>query len=575
MCGHHGCWGTLPNSDGRRWCCFSANHGADSGDAGLMGDKVWHGDALDIAAHERGMSRLDVLCADGYWGTRPVIFVAADDMAEVADDIMGALSGAADLYTRDGEIVEAARHGDGYRIAPLGPYRLRELAQRQARFRRYNASKETWVACTSPDWLVKAIRERAAYPDLRELRGVIPAPTLRRDRSLLTTAGYDKASGLIFAPNANYPSIPSQPTPADVAHAVDALVEPFADFPFVQPHHLAACIATVLAIVARPAIDGPVPLLGISATAPGSGKSLCADVISLITTGAPASRTTVPDSDEEMRKKITSFAIADQPVVLLDNIEATLKSESLAGALTSRTWADRKLGGNDMYNGELRAVFIATGNGLRYGGDLGRRVLPVEMDAGMDHPEDRSGFRYPVLLDFVRGVRPALVSAALTILRAFVDAGAPQHGAPPMGSFERWDDLIRSSVVWAGLDDPCAGRRALRDQSDDDRDTLGGLLTAWSARFGSTPTTLAKAVATGQPTQAPDLWTAFRQAVKTGAHVDAVSLGAALRKFRGRVIDGRRFSIAGRTGGSARWFVEEIADDGGTGSNGGGEVATS
>ena len=63
MCRHRECFDRLPASKGpERWTCFSANHGG----AGLRGNGCSHGDALDLEAHHRGLSRVEVLRADGY-----------------------------------------------------------------------------------------------------------------------------------------------------------------------------------------------------------------------------------------------------------------------------------------------------------------------------------------------------------------------------------------------------------------------------------------------------------------------------------------------------------------------------
>ena len=64
--GHgEGCFGRL-GDDADRWACLAAGHGDRAPDCGRPGNGAWWGDALDLEAHARRVSRADVLRADGY-----------------------------------------------------------------------------------------------------------------------------------------------------------------------------------------------------------------------------------------------------------------------------------------------------------------------------------------------------------------------------------------------------------------------------------------------------------------------------------------------------------------------------
>jgi hypothetical protein len=63
VCGHKGCFGTLPGSDPVRWACFSSNH---TDGVGVKGQGCRHGDALDLDAHGAGRDRVEHLKACGY-----------------------------------------------------------------------------------------------------------------------------------------------------------------------------------------------------------------------------------------------------------------------------------------------------------------------------------------------------------------------------------------------------------------------------------------------------------------------------------------------------------------------------
>src|SRR5262245_57668872 len=89
------------------------------------------------------------------------------------------------------------------------------------------------------------------------------------------------------------------------------------------------------------------------------------------------------------------------------------------------------------------------------------------------------GFRHPNLLQHVRENRLALLTAGLTILRAFVVAGRPEAGLKPWGSFEGWSGLVRNCIVWLGLLDPGDTRRELAEASDRDAAALRMLFAGW------------------------------------------------------------------------------------------------
>jgi hypothetical protein len=61
-CGHHDCFGTLPDATDR-WYCHSSNHDTT---CGIKGSRGYHGDALDLDAHAAGCSRVDLLRRSGY-----------------------------------------------------------------------------------------------------------------------------------------------------------------------------------------------------------------------------------------------------------------------------------------------------------------------------------------------------------------------------------------------------------------------------------------------------------------------------------------------------------------------------
>jgi hypothetical protein len=450
-------------------------------------------------------------------------------------------------------------------IVPIEREHLPDLLGRAAVWT--SIRKDKRYAASPPPWLAGRIMARGEWP-FPQLEGTSDAPVFRADGTVHDRPGYDERTRIIFEPcGITFPLIPAAPTRDDARRALAELVEPFEEFPFKAECDRAAAAALVLSIIGRAAIDGPVPMFGWVANTPGSGKGLGASSSTMIPTGREAPLMAPTLEDEEMRKRLMAIALAGCPVVVIDNVEDELGSAPLAMAITAGEVSDRLLGGTKWITASLRPVWAFTGNNVRLKGDMGRRVIPIDVDPKCEHPEDRV-FRRPNLLGFVRANRPRLVAAALTVLRAFVAAGRPAHGKGPKGSFEAWDALVRGAIIWAGGADPLGGVHRIREQSDDDVDRLRTLIAAWEHSFGGNETSVADAIdKAGNP--GSDLYTALVAYCPRTGKPDARAIGNALRKVCGRVVDGNRF----RRGEPNRikvatWALETLPGAGSAGSAG-------
>jgi putative DNA primase/helicase len=360
---------------------------------------------------------------------------------------------------------------------------LTELATRAARWWQWAKREQDWVEVLPPKWFVPTLQGRPGWP-FPVLEGIVSSPTLRPDGSLLTQPGYDASTGLYLDLNSTaYPEVPALPTLAEARTAIGCLQEPLKDFPFTEEWHFSAALAAILSLVCRFAIRGNVPLFAIRANTRGSGKSLQADVLSIIGTGRAAPRWPQVTEDEEERKRLLTVALAGYPCIHIDNVTKPLGSPALDLAHTAPSFSDRILGKHDSREAPLNMIWLASGNNMQFKGDTARRIVPIDLDPKMEKPEERTGFVHNPLLPWVQRERPRLTVAALTIVKAYFEAGCPSQGLAPMGSFEQWSDLVRQALVWAGEADPNEGRKDLEAESDPEYERLAGLLEAWIACY--------------------------------------------------------------------------------------------
>jgi uncharacterized protein DUF3854 len=344
-------------------------------------------------------------------------------------------------------------------LEPLNAVALRETFESIARFQRCDvdkAGKPIFTRIDCPARVPQTYCTRIGSWQLPVLAGIISAPIMRPDGTILSRPGFDQATGLYFDSDCDWPAIPDQPTREDAKKALVTLLLPFDHFPFVSPPNRAVHAAAILTAIQRRLLAA-CPMFAYSAPTMRSGKSLLARSVAIIATGRSAAASALSDDREEIRKAILSALREGHSIINFDNLEGVLASPDLSRAITEPIYSDRVLGESKKLYLPTNVLWTCTGNNLTFKGDLVTRIVSCRIDAQVEHPEHRH-FDIPDLPRHLIENRPQLVAAALTILRAYHVADRPGQKLTPWGGFENWSDLIRSAVVWAGLADPCITR---------------------------------------------------------------------------------------------------------------------
>jgi len=328
------------------------------------------------------------------------------------------------------------------------------------------------------------------------LAGITEIPLLRPDGSILSTPGYDSATQLLYvpAPGLVVPPIPTSPTEGELKAAVALCLEVFCDFPFADEPSHANAIGLLMTPTLHPAIEGNIPLGVVDSPRIGTGKTLLVSAIALINTERQATVMSVPETEEEWRKQLTSELVSGASFLPIDNVDGTLKSSTLARFLTCGIWKDRLLGGNEMPELEQRMTPCATGNNIAVVGDLRRRVYRIRLDAQHSKPWTRGGFQHPDLLAWVQAHRGELIAAILTIARAWFVAGKPTAPSAKFGGFQSWAGVVGGVLAHAGLKHFLGNQDEFFEQSSDEDAEWEQFLTAWHVEFGAKPIGVAQVV---------------------------------------------------------------------------------
>jgi hypothetical protein len=391
--------------------------------------------------------------------------------------------------------------------------------------------------------------------NLPHLTGIIYAPTLRYDGTILDKPGYDELSGLYFdAGNTPYLSVPENPSYLDALNAIEILKEPFREFKFKEPSDLSTVLAAILTALIRRSIDNA-PLFLITAPIQGSGKGLLVQVIAQIATGRHAPAMSQASDPNEERKRLMALLIEGDPLICIDNIEKPLNSDTLCTVLTMPELKDRMLGRTEMVSAPTNTLFLATGNNVQVLGDLTRRVLPCRIDPQVERPQERSfSIHLPSLIS---ECRPQLVQAALTILRAYHVAGRPKQDVTAFGSFEQWSDWVRCALVWLNMSDPNNGLRQI-EQDDPVRRELAFVLEAWYEVFESSSVTVSQVIKAAYETETSVLREALIEIAAAKDGINARILGHWLSKYVNRIESGYCFQSMPASGTRARYRVKKM-----------------
>lgn len=317
-------------------------------------------------------------------------------------------------------------------------------------------------------------------------------PYFDQSGNLVAKRGYNRATCTLL----NYSdsliiNVPSVPTAVQVQEAANYFRCLFSQFPFDgAPETEAtstASFANTMSLLLTPLVRDLIPqdntpLFGVDATAPGSGKGLLVRVIGGLITGKrgdmPAS--ILAEKPEEVRKAILAELVGGSQFIFYDNVNHTVESAALSSALTENPVRGRILGVTRMVSVPNRAVWIMTGNALRFSHEMSRRVVPILLDPRMENPDERTGFalRLPEII-YQPDIRSRLISAALTLIRHWICEGRPD-GCEEMGSFEPWSRMLGGILRCADISGFLTNRSTFRQLNDAESQEQQAFIKCWA-----------------------------------------------------------------------------------------------
>lgn len=432
------------------------------------------------------------------------------------------------------------------------------------RFERFDKRSDEWVPKDCPPDLAKTVLAMDGMWKLPKLTGILSAPTITPEGRLIEMEGFDEATGLYleFSNNETWQPVPEKPSVHEIQAATENLWKPFERFPFVDAVSRSGYFAALLTAMVRLLLK-TAPGFFITAPTAGSGKTLLALCLAVLGGNEPEVFPR-PEDDTELRKRLLALCLRGTGCIIFDNLSGDFESDCLCAFLTTERLIDRVLGASSILNVPTNTLTLLTGNNVQLVGDLGRRFISVRIDPQMETPWNRSFDLEP--LQYCQDHRLEMVRAGLTILRGYLQSGAEKPKGR-LASFEIWSDFIRGAVCWVGenkwldVKDPVESIVG-NFSCDPETNKLRALLQAWEAKFGTTGTTVAKAIREAQKNPDDDLWAALNEIAGEPTGINSRRLGRWIERHRGRIVEGMRFTRGETVRERIIWHIENVGNVG-------------
>jgi hypothetical protein len=384
-------------------------------------------------------------------------------------------------------------------------------------------------------------------PVLPRLVRIVETPVFTAAGDLVVQPGYQAASGIYYAPVPGLvvPSVPTTPTAAEIAHACDVILEMICDFPFTTEAERANALAVLFEQPARDLIAGPMPLHDIEANDAGTGKGLLSMALLYPFIGDRVGVVAECQTDDEWRKRFTTQLRGGAAAILIDNLRRPLDSPVVAAALTATFWDDRLLGTNDLLHLPVTCSWLVTANNPRFRREIARRTVRTRLDAKVERPWERAGFRHTNLLAWVREHRGEIVAAVLTLVQAWIVARKPL-GTRSLGSYERWAAVIGGILDVAGIPGFLGNLDIQYEAADGEGEAWRRLVEAWWEKHGDAAVSAGELFALAVELEGFDFGKGDERAQK-------ISFGKQLGNQRDRVIGGYCITFAGTVKRINQW----------------------
>ena len=502
---------------------------------------------------------------------RPMILLPYEDAETIPFfEQLGAAVSQSNLIFRKNDVVVHVFTGDAQiKLTYLNQITICEALERACQLIRLTKpvipdgekKKKIAMKCCLPDRLAKKAVESLAFRSkLREIRMIenVRLPVIRNETLFLLPTGYD-AESLIWTAD----TVPYEIN-MNLAAAVAWLQEYFGQFQFADDgRSLSVLIALAISEYVKYILPPGTLRCAVAtqANAKGAGKTIALKM-ALGPVHGPVPATAWPRNGDELRKKIAGAFASGDRIIVFDNVKCVLDSDVLEGVITSPVWQDRVLGLTSQTRWRHESQICMSGNNMKVGSDMMRRLLVCDLRQTAERPEERRVAR-PFTESSLAKTRPQFLAALYAMTKNWLQAGMPD-GPTIRAGFEEWSALIGGIVTAAGFADPMAIVRHtdLDSELNDIREIIQAMATgncgstgkpAQNAQTGVTPEHIREYML------AEGLFEDRLAAALTNQARGSV-VGRILQSWKDRDCAGYRLKHDNRTGARRKYWVEPVSN---------------
>ncbi|WP_199740783.1 hypothetical protein [Legionella septentrionalis] len=492
---------------------------------------------------------------------KPTIHVVKGEIHRIVDIAERELAVTQQYYQRGGIIVLVYTDPSTNETLIQGisqPALVRALSG-VATWEQYDARSKSWVRIDPPARHVSILYDSNSYRYLPVIDGLARQPYLRPDGSLMQLAGYDVETNMFGVFDGRKFLVPDFPSKEEAKSALKLLNGLLEEFCFATKADHSAALSAILTAAIRPSL-AHAPMMHVRAHAVGSGKSYLCALITAFATPQRGTPTTFPENDEECRKFLLAEYLRGPAVIEFDNLTTDiLPYKSLCTVVTSEFMSGRILGLSKTATVSTRSLLLSSGNNVTPIKDMTRRCITINLNPEVEIPAART-YKRPNLISEILQERERYVSAALTIIRAWIIAEKPRAECKSLAGFTEWSDLCRQTLIWLDYPDPALSIfNAITE--DPDREQLGRLLTAWQAVFGNIPTMVREAVSksTYSGNENNELKEILHDIADERGEINRHRLGRWIKRHAGQIVNGLRFVSDSCNTSAVKWKIETVS----------------